>query len=345
MIFGKQLSLFCVGWFLIYFVLSAEATALPSSWHRLLAFTEVLDKGSLRALQSHILDRSASLPLTLGIVSSPFLQEGRDFFTRWQEAGGADDPIAWQPGKNFVIGETHHQISPKKILIDNMANLYAMGYRTLYLEHLPYDTLQPLLDHYFDQYLLNPEAEMPSLLFEYLNRLDRGHILDHLAYMGLSKSFRAKYLGHHFAELVRTAVAHRVRVVALDTSLSYAVSSRVRHLAFSWQAHQIIETTQAQTGGAPWFALIGNSHVLNWKGVPGVAELQGAKPILIFDVPLNREDPEIFDGPCFKNSSVTRPEILEFLNRTAGITHRYNMVDSLKGRLPEILAAEGELAM
>src|SRR5258708_599155 len=37
---------------------------------------------------------------------------------------------------NFIVGEAHSHVSPKKFLIENMKNLKKSGFKTLFMEHL-----------------------------------------------------------------------------------------------------------------------------------------------------------------------------------------------------------------
>lgn len=95
---------------------------------------------------------------------------------------------------NFCVGETHSDISPKCFLQDNMQNLKANGYGTLFLEHVFYETtMQESCDRY---HAANAGSEMPRDLSCYLEYLGKRQ----------SESNRREYdKDYNFVELVRSA--------------------------------------------------------------------------------------------------------------------------------------------
>lgn len=108
----------------------------------------------------------------------------------------------------LIIGEDHSDIAPKKELIQFLEEQKNFPedarIKTLYLEHLLADDHQALLD----DYAMHPDSLMPYELFAYLSNLDQGN--------GIVKNYP-----YNFRGLVECAIKNEVRVVCIDTSLSY----------------------------------------------------------------------------------------------------------------------------
>lgn len=173
----------------------------------------------------------------------------------------------------LCVGEVHHHQNPKKFIIDNLEAFKSMGGTTLFLEHIMYDTMQPLLDAYF----ASLSDEMPPVMEAYLTNLDAG------------QRTTAPYT---FMALVRRAKAAGIRVVGIDTSLSYGAGYSTydgrhgsdRMKAMNYVAQQIIKY---EKGAGKYIALIGSSHgssLLNEdRSTAGVAELLQCPFIVIED--------------------------------------------------------------
>ena len=171
----------------------------------------------------------------------------------------------------IVWGETHAHQSGKKILIENMAHLSASDVKTLYLEHLQSDLHQSLLDDYFQT------GKLPLRLDRFLKIQDLGHRIDPSS-------------PYTFSQLVREARRHGIQVVAIDCSASYfpkgtpsETPGLTRYETFSYFASRTIHAHQARTGGHKWIALTGNSHANTFRGIPGLAELQGSVGVRVSD--------------------------------------------------------------
>lgn len=171
-----------------------------------------------------------------------------------------------------VIGETHSHTGGKKLIIENMAYLAKHNVKVLYMEHLQTDVHQPQLDVFFKT------GKMPPQLKEFLQRQDAGHVVD-------------KHSSYTFSSLIQHTQRHGIEVRAIDCLASYHVkgltraeSKSTRHEMFSYGASQIIHQHMAQTKGHKWIALTGNSHTNTFKGVPGLAELEGAVGLRVQDV-------------------------------------------------------------
>lgn len=161
------------------------------------------------------------------------------------------------------IGEDHSHISPKKFLINHIQQLKQEGVRTLFLEHIPSETMQSELDYYFN----SPDIEMPPNLAFYLDHQDKGQLVADPQW--------------GFKALVKEAKLAGIRVVAIDTEASYDIlSGQNRFKAMNYQAYQIIEK-EKQNG--KYIALVGSAHVCQNKDVYGLSELLGQPNIIIAD--------------------------------------------------------------
>lgn len=220
------------------------------------------------------------------------------FLRQAEEAIGGqvvNDKVDWTPPLNssyqemlssiferyqgLCIGEAHHtDTTPKQFLIDHMEHLKEQcGVETLFLEHILYDTIQPFLDDYIES---PRDAEMPLILSRYLAFLDLT--------CDLSQSPTS------FKAVVEAAKRNGIRVVAIDTSLSYEAGfdarngshGRDRMLGMNYAASKIIPH-EAVVGN--YVTLIGCMHgsqVLYdtpTVPVPGVAELLQIPFIILED--------------------------------------------------------------
>lgn len=171
--------------------------------------------------------------------------------------------------KNHAIGETHQHVAPKRYLIEQMPKYARQGYTTLFVEHLLYD------DHKADLEAFNASGRMSPALLEYLIRQNKGHMDEQDNGV------------HNYTGVLKAAQIHHIRVVALDTSLSYSFDSgKQRALAFSLTASEIINREARED---KWLAFMGNAHNhLQYFDddtfVPGIANLlPNTVAINIFD--------------------------------------------------------------
>lgn len=172
----------------------------------------------------------------------------------------------------IVIGEAHSHTSSKKIIFDNMAFLAKNDVKVLYMEHLQTDLHQPYLDAFFKTGQMHPD------LAEFLRLQDLGH--------QVSTSSR-----YTFTYLVQEGQRHGIHIKALDCVATYNIkglwnseSKSVRHEMMNYAAAQIIRQHTPQTSNQKWIALTGNSHANTFKGVAGLAELEGAVGLRVQDV-------------------------------------------------------------
>ena len=192
-----------------------------------------------------------------------------------------------------VIGEAHFHTSSKKIIIDNMAFLAKNDVKVLYMEHLQTDLHQSYLDSFFETGEMHPE------LAQFLKAQDLGHQV-------------SKYSRYTFTRLVQESQRHGIRVKALDCIATYNIkglssseTKSPRHEMLSYGASQIIRKHTPQASGQKWIALTGNSHANTYKGVPGLAEIEGAVGLRVQDVTPGtsqgiRPDTGFIDIPVFR---------------------------------------------
>lgn len=174
-----------------------------------------------------------------------------------------------------VIGESHNSVGSKRFLIDNMRQLAKQKVRTLYLEHLLTDLHQADLD------LFAKSGKMPEKLKAYLEYLDGGHRTDSTG-------------EYTFLNLVKAANENRIRIRAIDCMSSYRLaglsnpSGSLRIKMMNYFAHTVIRADQAALDNGKWIALVGNAHANTFKGVAGMAELEGAIGLRVEDVALGQ---------------------------------------------------------
>jgi hypothetical protein len=189
---------------------------------------------------------------------------------------------------NFCVGETHSDISPKRFLQDNMKNLKANGYGTLFFEHVFYETT---MQESFNRYhAADAGSEMPRDLSCYLE------------YLGTKQSKRngRNYdKDYNFVELVRLAKEAGIRVVAIDSEDAYTSgdsninNGNTRYKTLNFLANEIIKR---EAGDEKWVALIGEAHLETLKGVPGIADITGTTSLHVYDLSLSTPETKVEFG-------------------------------------------------
>lgn len=175
---------------------------------------------------------------------------------------------------HLVVGESHADVSPKRFLVENMKHFRKAGFSTLFMEHLLAKEHSPLLDAYF----AHPDAEMPKALAKYLDDLSEGQA-------GLGDPDPA----YNYRTVVEQAKAHGLRVVPIDTALSYKSrdlkSGRSRRQVMNYVgAHVMHDYQQAHMrSGEKWLAFMGDGHARTNAHTIGLAELFGAHDVALHD--------------------------------------------------------------
>ena len=164
--------------------------------------------------------------------------------------------------KNHAIGEDHFHAAPKRFVMEQMPEYAKQGYKILFVEHFLYDEHQADLDAF------NQSGLMSRALSEYICKLNDGH---------MDQVDNNDNGIHNYTGVLNAAQAHGIRVVALDTSLSYSFNSyeKLRALAFSLTAAEIISR---EAGLSKWVAFMGtrHNHMTHFNDnsfVPGIANL------------------------------------------------------------------------
>jgi hypothetical protein len=177
--------------------------------------------------------------------------------------------------KNHAVGEIHNHVTPKRYFMDQMPEYAKQGYTILFVEHLLYEEHQQDLDAF------NASGTMSPALSEYLNRQNEGHMDDN------------DNGTHNYTGVLKAAQTHGIRVVALDTRLSYSFRcGKSRALAFSLTATEIINR---EAGTNKWLAFMGNGHnhiqhFTDGTSVPGIANLlPNTVTVNVFDKSMNTD--------------------------------------------------------
>lgn len=220
----------------------------------------------------------------------------------------------FQDSQGLIVGEHHREAAPKKLLIDQMAELYRIGVRTLFLEGL----LRGGLQHDLDFYYLRRSGEMPPLLKKSLAACDKR--------WGFGED--AKY---GYTALVKAAMENQIRVVGFETDASASFCNvkppadsagmnprqnasdsssacgmpssispdeeiwlgiKHRLLAMNYVAEQVIRHEQKIAadlfGLSPshrWIVLTGQRHVTKAFNILGLSERLNARNVVVYNEP------------------------------------------------------------
>ncbi|MDD0975066.1 membrane-targeted effector domain-containing toxin [Pseudomonas fontis] len=197
--------------------------------------------------------------------------------------------------EGVVVGEAHSSIASKRFLMENMQAMARNGVETLYLEHLMSDL------HQLDLDLFARTGNMTHALEDYLRDLDVGHHTDPTG-------------EYTYMQLVKTAQKRAIRVRALDCAASYRLdgldmtSGTLRQKIFSYYASRVIRPRQAAPGRGKWVALVGNTHVCRYKGVPGLAQLKNVTGLRIVDAGVGQATNMTPDPGEYFASSMGNPD-------------------------------------
>ncbi|MFP3515338.1 membrane-targeted effector domain-containing toxin [Pseudomonas sp. SIMBA_077] len=172
--------------------------------------------------------------------------------------------------KGLVFGEAHESGLTRRFLIDNMQALQRQGVQRMYMEFFNTDLHQDALD-IFNGSLTTP---MPAILRERLRWLE--------AYFRLSPNTST------YTQLIETAHAQGIRVMALDATVSSQFSAKDlirpgdaltlsdqldRVTLFNFFGFKKINYDQVSFGPHRWIALVGLGHCCTVQRIPGLADL------------------------------------------------------------------------
>lgn len=173
--------------------------------------------------------------------------------------------------QGFCIGEIHSENSGRQFLIKNMQTLREQGVTTLFMEFLHYDTMQDLLDAYFN----SSDAYITGYLATHLEEFD-----------SVSEQRYRCDRAYGYAKIIECAKKAGIRVVGIDTALStecgrtsWGATEPERLLAMNFVAQQII---QQEMGEGKFVAFMGRDHVKREEGsIPTVPEILNLSSIYI----------------------------------------------------------------
>ncbi|MBI2512817.1 MAG: membrane-targeted effector domain-containing toxin [Opitutae bacterium] len=231
------------------------------------------------ALRGEVTVNSTGLPSQVD-APGKLREEAQTFMKTQGEASPKVKALGSSPkvtdiySHHLVVGESHADVSPKRFLVENMKHFRKAGFSTLFMEHLLAKEHSPLLDAYF----AHPDAEMPKALAKYLDDLSEGQA-----------GLRDPDPAYNYRTVVEQAKAHGLRVVPIDTALSYKSrdlkSGGSRRQVMNYVgAHVMHDYQQAHMkSGEKWLAFMGDGHARSNKDTIGLAELFGAHDIALHD--------------------------------------------------------------
>lgn len=165
----------------------------------------------------------------------------------------------------LVIGEPLDRLTSMRLVIENMPSMAAQGLKTIYMRRLLADFAQADLNDYFTSGVMSED------LLSYLRRL------------GTDPTGRFNQL-----ELVKTAQANGVRVQALDCAANYrrpAPQTAVdEQMMANHLTNEIMFTDKILNGHGKWLILTGPESTNTFRGLAGLAELEGGIGVRIEDV-------------------------------------------------------------
>jgi hypothetical protein len=179
-----------------------------------------------------------------------------------------------QDAPGICFGEAHNETAAMRMLIENMNFLAESGVKTLFIEGLTNDIVQPWLDTYFAQ----KHDKMPKPLREILKATDA--IYNH------SDSPYSKMA------LIKAAKRANIRVVGIETQRTRHSASigqflqleeaegRSRRLStMNRDSLAIIQEVHKKDPQAKFVLLAGAAHVIDMEGIQGFASLLGCPSI------------------------------------------------------------------
>ena len=175
-----------------------------------------------------------------------------------------------RPG--ICIGERHSDASPKHFLIQHFPDLVAQGVTTLFMEHLPSESLQDELD----AFMTSPQkSPVPLALSIYLDAQELGQRMTR---------------GYSFKDVIIAAKAAGIKnIICLDTNETYTIGSDLRDgvtdtparvMALNFNAAKVIE---AHKDKGKYVILVGAKHSDWYKNIPGLSQLTGTVSLFIED--------------------------------------------------------------
>ncbi|WP_256346905.1 membrane-targeted effector domain-containing toxin [Pseudomonas gingeri] len=164
----------------------------------------------------------------------------------------------YENNNGLVLGADQGSITARKLLIENMRTLSTLKVEKLYVQNLLTDLDQPFIDGF------HATGVMPRHFEQTLASEDLRQTL------GLGNEYSLQ-------RLLSSAREHGIKIQALDMASGYRKQKQQHNVPnFNYIAHKIIESDQQHHGAHKWLALVLNVHASTVRGVPGLAQLQGA---------------------------------------------------------------------
>lgn len=201
---------------------------------------------------------------------------------------------AW-PG--LVMGQVRFQVGARKLLMENMRALKAMGVERLYMEHLLSDLHGPQLDRLYE----SAHNEISMDLAEYIRMLEKPARFRYWINARTNEAYALDML-------VAAAHRHGIRVIALDCAASYFPSGDAdagqqpgRIALLNFLSRQVIGETEETDGTGParagrhggkWIALVERTQLNQVDDIPGLPALLGVPGIRVQDGRTNRLGPD-----------------------------------------------------
>ncbi|WP_397458252.1 membrane-targeted effector domain-containing toxin [Pseudomonas asplenii] len=166
--------------------------------------------------------------------------------------------MLYENNQGVVLAAEQGSLTARKLLLENLPALATLNVRKLYVQNLLTDLDQPFIDGFQATGIL-PERFQQALVSEDLRQS-----------FGLANEYSLQ-------RLLLGAREHGIVIQALDTAASYRKQRQKHNVpAFNYVAHKIIASDQQQHGAHKWLALVLNINAGPVRGIPGLAQLQGA---------------------------------------------------------------------
>lgn len=113
---------------------------------------------------------------------------------------------------------------------------------------------------------------LPARVHAYLDLLTRGNLPP-----------GEKMPKHGFAELVKAAKDGGLNIIPLDTAETYATSGSTDNTRIKVMNHYAAEKIRLSKPEGKWIAFVGSAHATTYEGIPGLAQLQGVRSLIVDD--------------------------------------------------------------
>ena len=171
----------------------------------------------------------------------------------------------------ICIGEIHSEGSAKRFILEHLPRLVSLGVTTLFLEHMPSESLQEEVDMFM---AASHGTEMPIVLSTYLEYLSEEFLL-------------ADRQATYKQVIVAAKSAGIKKIVCIDTEETYGAGKNARegcfdpirrNIVFNYQAIGRIKAVCRQ---GKFIVFCGSTHLSTYENIPGIAEMTGAVSLYV----------------------------------------------------------------